>query len=253
MGALHAGHLELIKRARLDYEAVVTSIFVNPLQFNDPRDLAAYPQRPEEDAQLLQEVGCDVLFAPDRESLFANFTPAPFDLGGLDAYWEGPSRPGHFQGVVNVVERLFHFVRPDGACFGEKDRQQLAIIQWVAEQHRWPVVITPCPTVREADGLAMSSRNLRLNAEQRRQAPALHQALRAIAQQAYRAPIADCLASGHSILKHAGIEPVDYLGVADARTLQPLAQWPASGAAVALVAAWLGEIRLIDNVTLARP
>lgn len=253
MGALHAGHLELLHRARQEFDAVVMSIFVNPLQFNDPRDFEAYPHRPEADARLAREAGCDALFLPERATLFADFDPVHYDLGGLDEYWEGPSRPGHFQGVVNVVERLFHYVRPDGACFGEKDRQQLAIIQWVAARLRWPTAIVPCPTVREADGLAMSSRNLRLSAEQRSRAPALYQALLAVARKAFRAPVGTCLSEGRSVLERHGITEVDYLGAADALNLRPLTQWPSSGEAVVLVAARLGDVRLIDNMTLPRP
>ena len=179
MGALHEGHLRLVEQARNDHGRVVCSIFVNPLQFNDPRDLERYPRRLEADRSLLERVGCDALFAPKEADLFHGSNPVTYDLGGLADHWEGPSRPGHFQGVVNVVERLFFHVRPDAAYFGEKDRQQLAILRYVGAMLRWPETIIGCATVRAPDGLALSSRNLRLDPNERVQATALHRALTA--------------------------------------------------------------------------
>jgi pantoate--beta-alanine ligase len=252
MGALHAGHLDLVGRARDQFDVVATSIFVNPLQFNDPQDYSSYPLRPEEDRLLLEGAGCNALFAPTRELLFTNHYPREYHLGGLDSHWEGPQRPGHFQGVVNVVDRLFGCVRPDGACFGLKDRQQLAIIQWVAKNERWPVEIIPCPTVRETDGLAMSSRNIRLNPAQRRAAPALYRALKAIDDKAQGMPLNECLRFGRLELdREPGIK-LEYLGVADARTMRPIASWPDHRDTIAMIAAQLGTVRLIDNLTIRR-
>lgn len=250
MGALHEGHLELVHRARSACPTVACSIFVNPLQFNDPRDLERYPRRLQEDARLLEQAGCHMLFAPEKEAIFADFTPGTYDLGGLDRHWEGPSRPGHFQGVVNVVERLFHYVRPDMAFFGEKDRQQLTILQHVAQRLRWPVTIVPCPTVRAADGLALSSRNQRLSPDERETATVLYRALQAMAEKAFSAHPEEALAAGRAVMASEPSVVTDYLAVADGATLAPLEDWPASGRAVALVAAQVGPVRLIDNLTL---
>ena len=252
MGALHEGHLALVRQARESHDRVVCSIFINPLQFNNPEDLERYPNRPEQDREMLVSAGCHALFTPTKEALFSGFTPAAYDLGGLDGYWEGPSRPGHFQGVVNVVERLFSFVRPDAALFGEKDRQQLAIIQHVAEAAHWPVQIVPCPTVRSADGLALSSRNLRLSAEERKHALALYRSMRAAAERSFRASVDEVVSAGDADLRgSSGIE-LDYFGVAHARTLAPLANWDGLNEAVVLVAAQVGPVRLIDNMTIRR-
>ncbi|MFZ1694472.1 MAG: pantoate--beta-alanine ligase [Flavobacteriales bacterium] len=252
MGALHEGHLELVNQARRNADSVVASIFVNPLQFNDPNDFKAYPSRPEEDREALERTGCDALFLPLRDELFSGFTPKHYDLGSLDTHWEGPNRPGHFQGMVNVVERLFHFTRPDFACFGQKDWQQLAIIQWVTKHMRWPVEIMPCPTVRESDGLALSSRNLRLSPEERSKAPVLHRALTELAQTAFDLSLADSLEVGRRVIATEPSLELEYLGIADPETLEPLEHWPNGGTAIALVAARLGAIRLIDNLRLER-
>lgn len=253
MGALHEGHLELVRRARGEHGLVVCSVFVNPLQFNNPDDLANYPRQLERDSELLVQAGCDVLFAPVKEELFAGFTPQHYDLGGLDTHWEGPSRPGHFQGVVNVVERLFFHVRPDAAYFGEKDRQQLTIIRHVAKALRWPEQIVPCPTVREADGLAMSSRNQRLSPAERHSATVLHRALRKAAELAFQQPVKAVVEAATAVIKEEPGVVLDHFGVAGADDLKPLTDWPAQGDAVALVAAQVGPMRLIDNLSLHRP
>jgi pantoate--beta-alanine ligase len=252
MGALHTGHLDLVRRAREASDLVVCSIFVNPLQFNDPKDLANYPRQLEQDAALLREAQCDVLFAPTKEDLFRAFEPSTYDLGGLDGYWEGPSRPGHFQGVVNVVERLFFHVRPDAAFFGEKDRQQLTILRHVARQERWPERIVPCPTVRAIDGLALSSRNQRLSEDERAQATVLYRALKRAAALAFREPPAALHRAVHEELATEPAVVLDHFGVADALDLRPLDAWGDRSEAVALIAARVGPVRLIDNITLVR-
>lgn len=253
MGALHEGHMDLIRRALQETDLVICSIFVNPLQFNDPRDLERYPRQLEKDSDLLAEAGCDVLFNPAREDLFASFTPSTFDLGGLDKHWEGPSRPGHFQGVVNVVERLFFHVRPDKAFFGEKDRQQLAILRHMGRTLLWPEHIIPCPTVRNPDGLALSSRNQRLSAEQRKQAAVLSRALRRAKELAFTNSVQEVHAAASAILATEPAVIPDHFGIADADTLAPLTSWGDRKEAVALVAAQVGPVRLIDNITLVRP
>ncbi|WKZ65264.1 MAG: pantoate--beta-alanine ligase [Flavobacteriales bacterium] len=253
MGALHEGHLDLVRIALSECDRVVCSIFVNPLQFNDPNDLASYPVQLEQDQLLLEQTGCHGVFLPRREELFASFTPKVFDLLGLDRHWEGPNRPGHFQGVVNVVEQLFLFVRPDAAYFGEKDRQQLAIIRAMAREHRWPERIRPCPTVREPDGLAMSSRNLRLTAADRAQAPILHAALQAVARLCFRATVDEALDAGREVLATVPAVGVEYLAVAHPDTLEPLHDWDGVAEAALLIAARVGAVRLIDNITAKRP
>lgn len=252
MGALHEGHLDLVHRAKAVCDHVVCSIFVNPLQFNNAEDLRHYPRQMEQDRALLAEAGCDALFAPEKEAIFAQFTPTTYDLGGLDGFWEGPSRPGHFQGVVNVVERLFHFVRPDQAFFGEKDRQQLTILRHVGRDQLWPERIVPCPTVRAADGLALSSRNARLSLEERQQATVLHRALRQVAAHAFRDSVEETSKAALETLSTVPEVHLDHFGIADVDTLEPLTTWGKRTEAVALVAAFVGPVRLIDNITLRR-
>lgn len=252
MGALHTGHLDLVHRAKAVCDSVVCSIFVNPLQFNNAEDLRLYPRQLEQDSAMLTEAGCDALFTPEKEAIFAAFTPFKYDLGGLDDLWEGPSRPGHFQGVVNVVERLFHYVRPDKAFFGEKDRQQLTILRHVARTQRWPLEVVPCPTVRAEDGLALSSRNTRLSPAERGQATILYKALTAARDQAFRLPPDQVIEAGLAVIGTVPEVVVDYFGIADHDDLRPLQTWGDRQLAVALVAAQVGPVRLIDNITLVR-
>ncbi len=252
MGALHRGHLSLIERARQSCDLVICSIFVNPLQFNDQTDLARYPRTIKEDSTLLEEAGCNILFTPEKEDIFTDFQPFKYDLGGLDRNWEGPSRPGHFQGVVNVVERLFFYVRPDEAFFGEKDRQQLTILSHVARTKRWPEKIIACPTTREADGLALSSRNLRLSPEDRGKASLLYKALTYALEKAFHFPIRSIISHIEEMFDAIPDVQLDHFGIADQTTLEPLADWEDRTIAIALIAAQVGPVRLIDNLTLAR-
>lgn len=252
MGALHQGHLALVQAAREEGNAVAVSIFVNPLQFTNADDLARYPRQLDQDRALLEGAGCDMLFAPDKEGIFADFEPRTYDLAPLDEVLEGPSRPGHFQGVVNVVERLFHYVRPDVAFFGEKDRQQLAIIRHAAQAHRWPERIVGMPTVRAGDGLALSSRNQRLSPAERAIAPVLYRSLLAAAAQAFNGPVELAVKAGLDTLATEPSVQLDYFAIAHPATLQPLTHWNGLDEAVALVAAQVGPVRLIDNITLRR-
>lgn len=252
MGALHEGHMTLIARAKEECGAVCASIFVNPLQFNNPEDLRHYPRQLEADSRLLEQAGCDMLFFPDEETIYRDHLPRKYDLGGLDEVLEGPSRPGHFQGVVNVVERLFHYVRPDLAYFGEKDRQQVAVISQVARTLRWPERIVTCATERALDGLALSSRNQRLSPAERAIAPVLYRGLQAMAGVAFQVPISEARTAGEEVLRTEPAVRLDYLTIADPLTLRPLEDWGGREEAVALVAAWIGPVRLIDNITLRR-
>ena len=168
MGALHAGHISLVNRCVAENEVCVVSVFVNPTQFNDKSDLAAYPRTPEQDAAMLEKAGCDIVFMPEVEEMYPEPDTRQFSFGALEQVMEGPYRPGHFNGVAQIVSKLFYAVEPDLAYFGEKDFQQVAIIREMVKQLQLPVKIVSCPIVREADGLAMSSRNQRLNEEERK-------------------------------------------------------------------------------------
>lgn len=252
MGALHEGHLALMKAAREHGEAVAASVFVNPLQFNDPNDLARYPRQPDEDRRKLAGSGVDMVLMPAAGDLFGDFKPRHFDLGGLDTLLEGASRPGHFQGVVNVVERLFHYVRPDVALFGEKDRQQLAVIRRAAQVERWPVAIVGHPIIRDADGLALSSRNQRLSPVERQQALVLFKALSAVKMAAFKGTVDQALEAGWQELAGEPAVSPDYLTVVDPATFQALRDWEGVAEAVALVAVQVGPVRLIDNMAVRR-
>ncbi|MFN0032609.1 MAG: pantoate--beta-alanine ligase, partial [Flavobacteriales bacterium] len=177
MGALHPGHVSLIKQARQMADVVVSSIFVNPTQFNNPADLLKYPRTLDADIAMLEEAGCDVVFTPDVAEIYPTISKSHWDFGLLSSRLEGQFRPGHFDGVCTVVKRLFEIVQPNLALFGEKDFQQLAIIRKLVEYEGMPIEISGCRTMREADGLAMSSRNLRLTTKQRQQARAISQTL----------------------------------------------------------------------------
>ena len=250
MGALHEGHLTLIRQAANENDFVVVSIFVNPIQFNNPEDLAKYPRNLDEDLQKLEGTGCRLVFAPTPEEMY----PAPdltlFDFGQLDKVMEGKFRPGHFNGVAIVVKRLFEIVTPNKAYFGEKDFQQLAILKKMVEQLQIPVEIVACSIVREHDGLAMSSRNARLTADQRAEAPVIFKALTSAKQ-------------NHSWFIPAGVKQlvrgeieenhlfrVEYVDVVNAETLQPFEDWMDVEHAVVCVAAFIGSVRLIDNIVL---
>lgn len=251
MGALHCGHLSLVQRCKKECEVSVVSIFVNPTQFNDKGDLARYPRTLDADVQLLQAAGCDVVFAPDEAEIYPEPDTRAFDFGLLDKVMEGAHRPGHFNGVAQVVSRLFELVEPHCACFGEKDFQQLAVVGEMVRQLGLPVEIVRCPIVRDPDGLALSSRNALLTPRQRLAAPLIAKTLFAAVDMvcsvdlvALKQFVADTInASEH--LK------VEYFEVVCARTLQPVASLDDDGAKQACIAVHAGKIRLIDNVRLA--
>ncbi len=252
MGALHEGHLGLVRQALYENDIAVASIFVNPLQFNDPRDLESYPRQPEIDRSMLEQAGCHLLFSPEKEKILEDRPLGEVDLGGLDRHWEGPLRPGHFQGVVSIVERLFFFVRPDQAYFGEKDRQQLVILQHVAHTLRWPERIIPCPTARAEDGLALSSRNARLDAEQREQATVLFRALTLAQDLAFQTTAEEVERHVEALLGETAGVSLEYFGLAAPEDLRPLQGMIARDKVIAMIAARLGAVRLIDNMTLVR-
>jgi pantoate--beta-alanine ligase len=246
MGALHQGHLSLIGNGRRRAHRVVASIFVNPLQFGANEDLGRYPRQEARDADLLREAGCDLLFLPQAEAVYPRGYATTVSVGGLDRPMEGASRPGHFDGVATVVTKLLLMAFPDVAIFGEKDWQQLAIIRRLAVDLNIPAEIVGAPIVRESDGLAMSSRNAYLTPQQRSVAGALFRTLQATASTiSSGASIPDTLSAARAALESAGFK-VDYLQLADERTLEPIDRALPGGRLFA--AARLGSTRLIDNL-----
>ncbi len=251
MGALHAGHLQLVQAARAECDEVIVTIFVNPTQFNNAEDFRLYPRVPEADAALLAPAGCTALFLPAVEEMYPQPTVLRFDFGALERVMEGAHRPGHFNGVATVVSKLFHLARPHRAYFGQKDWQQVAVVRQLVADLSFDLEIVARPTIREADGLAMSSRNRRLDAEARAVAPLLHQVLTAAAAQVRQGvPPAEVQAAANAALAREPRITPEYFEVADAQTLQPLAAYPPGRAVVLCVAAHLGGVRLIDNVVV---
>ena len=248
MGAFHDGHLELMRRARERSGFVIVSLFVNPTQFNDAADLNRYPRDETRDAELARSAGVDVLFAPTAGEVYPSGFATSVQVAGLSDPLEGTMRgPGHFRGVATVVTKLLNMTQPDDAYFGQKDAQQALIIRRLVRDLDIPTHIEICPTVREPDGLAMSSRNVRLDETARRRAPALSRALRAV-----EAAVAEgehdagrALAAGEAILAEAGIAP-EYFAAVSSDTLEPVAR--IAGETLVAIAANVGGVRLIDNV-----
>jgi pantoate--beta-alanine ligase len=251
MGNLHSGHISLIERARELADRVVASVFVNPTQFGPSEDYGAYPRTLERDAEFLKAAGTDVLFTPTIESIYPfGETEAWVDVPSLSGILCGAARPGHFRGVATVVARLFNHVAPDVAVFGEKDYQQLLLIRRMSADLGFPIEIVGAPTARDADGLALSSRNQYLTTDERSQASAVYRALQRVAAGVQSGEDVDKLtAAARAELVEHGFRP-DYLEVRSADTLQPPA--PEEKELVALVAAWLGRARLIDNLRFTR-
>lgn len=253
MGAFHDGHLALMRRAQEASGFVVVSLFVNPTQFNDPSDLGRYPRDEAHDAELAATVAVDVLFAPPVEEVYPAGFATSVEVAGLSAPLEGALRgAAHFRGVATVVTKLLNMVQPDDAYFGQKDAQQALIVRRLVRDLDLPVRIEVCPTVREPDGLAMSSRNVRLDATARRRAPAIARALRAVEARvaAGERDTGRALAEGGTILADAGIDP-EYFVAVSADTLEPVAEL--RGETLVAIAARLGDVRLIDNLLLAPP
>ncbi|MBI3453019.1 MAG: pantoate--beta-alanine ligase [Rhodospirillales bacterium] len=250
MGALHEGHLTLVRQARAQCRRVVVSIFVNPTQFGPNSDFARYPRDLAADIAKLATVGVDAVFAPDVGEMYPDGFATTVTVAGLTDGLCGPHRPGHFAGVATVVSKLLLQCQADAAYFGEKDWQQLQVVRRLARDLDIPVRIEGVPTVREADGLAMSSRNFYLSPDERQRATVLYRTLSAMAAElAGGAPAAPAIARGFAALSKAGFDPVDYLSVVEAESLQPAAR--VTGPCRIAVAAWLGKTRLIDNVAVA--
>ena len=247
MGALHAGHMALVAEARKRAGQVVASIFVNPMQFGPNEDLATYPRREAEDAAMLEAEGVALLWAPSAETIYPHGFATTVSVGGISAELDGAARPGHFDGVATIVTKLFAQVEPDIALFGEKDFQQLAVIRRLVRDLDLPIEIVGVPTQRDADGLALSSRNLYLSAEERQAARALPRALVEAAQAiADGAPVEPALDRARKSLSEAGFTPIDYVELRDSETLAPVSRLDRP--ARLLAAARIGRTRLIDNV-----
>ena len=249
MGALHEGHLSLIRNAKKECNITVASIFVNPIQFNNPTDLENYPRTLENDLNMLEKEGCDFVFAPSTQEMYPEPESITIDFGALDKVMEGAFRPGHFKGVAIVVKKLFEIIQPDKAFFGEKDYQQLQIIKELVRQFEIPVEIIGCPIVREKDGLAMSSRNTLLLPDMRKLAPEIYKSLLNAAEK--NRSLSPILLKEWVIneINKKGLK-VEYFEISDARTLLPLSDWQDAQEIIGCIAVHAGNVRLIDNIKL---
>lgn len=248
MGALHAGHIALMQAAVNECDVSIASIFVNPIQFNNPDDLKKYPRTFESDSKMLEDAGCTAIFYPSVEEMYPDNKLEEFDFGTLATVMEGYFRPGHFNGVAVIVKRLFEIVQPDKAYFGKKDFQQLAIIRVLIKKMNSPVQIIGYDTVREKDGLAMSSRNMRLNKTEREIAVEIFQSLNFIKANKNNFSPAELESKAkQQLAKHFHVE---YIQIVDGHTLQTITDWNQTNYPVVCTAAFLGEVRLIDNLEL---
>ena len=248
MGALHAGHASLVKRAVAENDVVVVSDFVNPTQFNDKDDLAKYPRTLDADCRLLESCGAAFVFAPSVEEIYPKPDTRTFSYAPLDTVMEGKYRPGHFNGVCQIVSKLFLIVEPTRAYFGEKDFQQLAIIREMVRRYPFDLQIVGCPIVREADGLALSSRNARLSGEQRKQALQISKALFASVDYAKSHTLAETKAFVEKTIADAEGLRLEYFEIVDGNTLQTVGEWEESKYIVGCITVFCGEVRLIDNI-----
>lgn len=250
MGALHKGHLSLVQKAVDENPLVVVSIFVNPTQFNDSKDLERYPRTLNADMNLLETTGCQIVFAPDVTEIYPEPDTRKFDFGQLDKVMEGKHRPGHFNGVAQVVSKLFEMVQPQKAYFGLKDFQQLAVIKNMVKQLNLPVEIVPCPIIREESGLAMSSRNELLTTEERANAAAISQTLFKANELKTGKNVSELEKwVAETINKNPYLE-VEYAEIVDDTELQPVKNWDEQSVKILCVAVFCGKIRLIDNIVL---
>ena len=248
MGALHEGHLSLVNRCRKENDVVVVSVFVNPTQFNNKEDLRTYPRTEEADKALLDAAGCDIVFMPTVEEVYPEPDTRVFDLGAVAEVMEGAMRPGHFNGVAQIVSKLLMMVKPDRAYFGEKDFQQIAVIRQMVKTEGFKLQIVPCPIVREADGLAKSSRNVRLSAEARAEAPKIYRTLCQSIDYAATHTVAETQQMViDTINAFPGME-VEYYQIVDGTSLMPVDSWDSSDYIVGCVTVYCGGVRLIDNI-----
>ncbi|MCC8115442.1 MAG: pantoate--beta-alanine ligase [Bacteroidales bacterium] len=248
MGALHAGHISLMERARKENDVVVASVFVNPTQFNNQQDLLTYPRTEKADCEKLAAAGVDHAFVPSVEEIYPEPDTRQFDLGPVAEVMEGAMRPGHFNGVAQIVSKLFDMVRPTRAYFGEKDFQQIAVIRRMAELEGFDLEIVACPIKREADGLAMSSRNVRLTPEQREIAPAIHKTLASSVEWAKDHTVEDTIKYVVDEVNSFPHMQVEYYQIVDGRSMQPITDWAETDYPVGCIIVYCGDVRLIDNI-----
>ena len=249
MGALHEGHKSLVDRCRKENDVVVVSVFVNPTQFNNKEDLRTYPRTEEADKALLEAAGCDVVFMPSVEEVYPEPDTRVFNLGPVAEVMEGPMRPGHFNGVAQIVSKLFMMVEPDRAYFGEKDFQQIAVIREMVRQEGFKLEIVPCPIVREADGLAKSSRNVRLTPENRAVAPNIYRLLSESLDFAKSHTVEETIKFVTTGINAYDAMEVEYYQIVDGITMQPISAWTDTRYAVGCITVYCGDVRLIDNIT----
>lgn len=248
MGALHAGHISLVKRCVAENDICVVSDFVNPTQFNDKHDLETYPRTLDADCALLEPVGCDYVFAPSVAEMYPEPDTRVFNLGPVAEVMEGPRRPGHFNGVAQVVSKLFYIVEPDNAYFGEKDFQQIAVIREMVRQLNLPVHIVDCPIQREADGLALSSRNTRLTPEQRQKAPVIARTLKESTTFVPAKSVQEVIDYVVNTINQVPEMEVEYFEIVDGNAMQPIQNWSDTTYPVGCITVYCGEVRLIDNI-----
>lgn len=248
MGALHDGHISLVERCKRENKICVVSIFVNPTQFNDKNDLRNYPRTESEDCALLEKAGCDIVFMPTPEEVYPCEDKRVFTFGGLENYMEGPSRPGHFNGVAQIVSKLFDFVRPDKGYFGEKDFQQLAIIRRMTSDLSLPIEIVGCPIKRATDGLALSSRNTLLSAEHRVAAPHIYKVLCASTKLIPQMTVSEVEEWVKVEIEKCPDMKVEYYTISNAVNLSPAKSWTEDGGVQGCITVRIGGVRLIDNI-----
>ncbi len=248
MGALHEGHLSLVRRALKENDCCIVSVFVNPTQFNNPRDLETYPRTLDADSHLLASIGTTALFVPEVETIYPEPDTRVFHVGAVAEVMEGKYRPGHFNGVMQVVSRLFNLVQPDCAYFGEKDFQQIAVLRAMAREIKSPVEIIACPIVREEDGLARSSRNTLLSEEGRAQAPKIYRILSESRTWCQELSPKAVIERATQLLDAIPTLRVEYFEIVDADTLQPITRWEDSSKPHGCITVYCGEVRLIDNI-----
>lgn len=252
LGALHNGHLSLVEHSKKNTHTTVCSIFVNPTQFNDPNDFVKYPVTLEQDLLLLEKAGCDIVFLPSIMEIYPNGTnnTRHFDLGYLETILEGKYRPGHFQGVCQVVHRLLEIVQPTTLFLGRKDYQQCMVIKKLIELTGWNIRLTIIPTLREASGLALSSRNMRLSEQDRKSATIIYRSLLYMKEHLSVGDVKNLTATAQQMILGEGFEKIDYVTIADADSLAEITEWNGETKLVALIAAFISGIRLIDNMPL---
>lgn len=250
MGALHGGHISLVEKAVCETKTVVVSIFVNPAQFNDPKDLEKYPRNLEKDLELLETTGCGIVFAPSASEIYPESDTRKFNFGNLETVMEGRHRPGHFNGVAQVVSKLFDIVQPNKAYFGLKDFQQLAIIKMMVKQLGLSVEIVPCPIIREESGLAKSSRNELLSSIERKNAALIYKTLSAVKKLIRQKSVEELAIWAIENINKNPYLTVEYFEIVDDEKLEPINTWEEKNTKIGCIAVYCGNVRLIDNIVL---